>query len=213
MRVLQVVGPKGSGKTEFCAEAAEELTEEGYRVGYVKSVGERRLDLKSRDTGRVPADVRVGVAEEETVAFLDLDLDGALALLALVGVDYALVEGFRSREVGTRVDLGRDGRGPTVPLEGESPGEIVRKYAVKYTAEADCGRCGYDSCRAFWRAVARGEVSPDDCRVPENAAVLVDDRPLHLNPFVARLVRNVVGSLVRSLKGGGGERALVAVRL
>ncbi len=216
MRVLQVVGPKDSGKTSFCRRAVQGLRKRGYRVGYVKSVGEPRLDLRSRDTGRVPADVRAGVAESETVLFLpELEVDAILGLLSLLGIDYAVVEGFGSRELGVRVGFCGRHEGATIPveeLEG-APEDAVVRYAVKYTAEADCGRCGYDSCHAFRRAVARGEASPDDCRAPELATVLVDERPVPLNPFVERVVRNVVAGLVSSLRGGEGDRALVAVRL
>ncbi|HII69713.1 TPA: hypothetical protein HA336_00585 [Methanopyrus kandleri] len=212
--MLQVVGPKDSGKTSFCEEAVKELRGRGYRVGYVKSVGGHGLDLQDRDTGRVPADVRVGVARKETVLFLDLDIDAVLGLLALLGLDYVLVEGFKSRELGVRVGFGGYTEGPTVPAEeiDTSPADAVERYAVKYTADIDCGRCGPGSCRDFRRAVARGEEDPDGCAAPEDVTVLVDGKPLGLNPFVGDLVKSVVEALVGSMKGGGGNDVIVALR-
>ncbi|WP_456483594.1 molybdopterin-guanine dinucleotide biosynthesis protein MobB [Methanopyrus kandleri] len=208
------MGPKDSGKTSFCEEAVEELRGRGYRVGYVKSVGGHGLDLQDRDTGRVPADVRVGVAREETVLFLNSDIDAVLGLLALLGLDYVLVEGFKSRELGVRVGFGDYTEGPTVPAEeiDTSPADAVERYAVKYTADIDCGKCGPGSCRDFRRAVARGEEDPDGCAAPEDVTVLVDGKPLGLNPFVGGLVKSVVEALVGSLKGGGGNDVIVALR-
>ncbi|WP_457619370.1 molybdopterin-guanine dinucleotide biosynthesis protein MobB [Methanopyrus sp.] len=208
------MGPKDSGKTSFCEEAVEGLRDRGYVVGYVKSVGERGLDLRGRDTGRVPADVRVGVAKEETALFLDLNIDAVLGLLALLGLDYVLIEGFKSRELGVRVGFDGYAEGPTVPAEeiDTSPADAVERYAVKYTADADCGRCSPGSCSDFRRAVARGEEDPDRCVAPEDVTVLVDGEPLDLNPFVGRLVRNVVEALVGSLKGGEGSSLIVALR-
>ncbi|WP_088336184.1 molybdopterin-guanine dinucleotide biosynthesis protein MobB [Methanopyrus sp. KOL6] len=212
--MLQVVGPKDSGKTSFCEEAVEGLRVSGYRVGYVKSVGEHHLDLRDRDTGRVPADVRVGMAKKETVLLLDLDIDSVLGLLALLGFDYVLIEGFKSRELGVRVGFGGYTEGPTVPAEelDTPPADVVERYAVKYTADINCGKCSPGSCSDFRRAVARGKEDPDGCAVPEDVTVLVDGKPLGLNPFVGDLVKSVVEALVGNLKGGDGNEVIVSIR-
>ncbi len=216
MRVVQVVGSKGSGKTTLCAALVEEGSRFFDRIAYVKSTHLDVFDVRGRDTATVGADVRIGVGRSETVVFADRrDVEDVLAILALLGFDLVVVEGFASRELSVR--LSTDGEhDPDDALvavtPGEDPAELVERYALKYTGDADCGRCGYGTCAGFRRAVARGEARPDDCEAEETPTILVDERPLTLGSFVAALVEEVVKALVRSLKGGEGDEILLRVR-
>lgn len=216
MRVVQVVGSKGSGKTTLCAALVEEGSRLFDRVAYVKSTHLDAFDVRGRDTATVEADARIGVGRSETVVFTDRkDVEDILAILALLGFDLVVVEGFASKELSVR--LSTDGEhDPDDALVAvtpeEDPTELVERYALKYTGDADCGRCGYGSCAGFRRAVAGGEARPEDCKAEETPTILVDGRPLTLGPFVATLVEEVVKALVGSLKGGEGDEVLLRVR-
>jgi len=99
MRVIQVVGPSNSGKTTFITALIRELSRRG-RVAAVKHSPDHEIALEpAKDTTRMyeaGADT-AGIDPGKAMVLLrECDLSGILDLFCDAGVDYAIVEGFKS---------------------------------------------------------------------------------------------------------------------
>lgn len=177
----------------------------------------------------------------EVVERRRLELWEALSLLR--GYDYAVVEGYKSRFPGYRVVVARTVeealylsgplvlaysgpvaasreacrlRAPVVDVlrDSERLVEMVEEKAFEPPAALECGACRYGSCLALAEAVARGEARVEECvALHGDVVVVVDGRRLPLNPFVQRLLRNIVMAVVGSLKGAPPAPTSVEVRL
>ena len=103
MKVVAIVGKKKSGKTTLIAQLIPYLKEYG-NVGCIKHAHELDLDMPiARDTDRfvtAGAEVVIGASEDQTIK-----LYGHKALKDLImemadsGVDFVLVEGFKSSDL------------------------------------------------------------------------------------------------------------------
>ncbi len=100
MKVLQVVGYSGSGKTTFIEQLILELGPLG-PVGVIKHMGDHTFSLeKGKDTTRffeAGAAISAGIDREKTVLAIHGDhLEETLTLFANAGIRFAIVEGFKT---------------------------------------------------------------------------------------------------------------------
>lgn len=229
MRAINVVGYRGSGKTELVARLARALRVRGRKVGLVKHCHARiRLPERDRRFGRAGVDFGL-LSDRETLLFSR----GARRLDAFLNelrCDLVIVEGFKSCATMPRIVLARSARearslarGLAVavlpapaslrPAEVPRLARIVERRAF-LLAGLDCGDCGKNNCRALAAAIVAGRATPGQCRhLDPEAALSVDGNPVVLNRFAARMVRNVVKGLAHSLKGvPAGDRLRIDVR-
>jgi molybdopterin-guanine dinucleotide biosynthesis protein B len=229
VKAVAVVGFKGSGKTALATKLVRILSSRGYRVAALKHA-HGSLTLSPTDSAKLfEAGAAVALAvSQEAVEILErrsLALSEALSLLR--SYDFLVAEGFKESFPGVRVAVVRSGEeleklahpltiaayapsgsvaGAGVPVYG--PGEeeelagLIEEKAFEPPAGLDCGSCRYGSCVALAAAVLRGEASPRDCAVlSSKVKVLVDGKPIDLNPFVQNLFKKVVIAMVTTLKG------------
>ena len=101
MKVVSVVGSKNSGKTTLIARLIPVLKKHG-SVGVVKHI-HSQFDSSGKDTQRFSstgADVVIAVTPDETVKIMGSgNLYRALDELSDAGIDFALVEGFKSSDI------------------------------------------------------------------------------------------------------------------
>lgn len=101
MRIIHVAGTSGAGKTTFIVDLIRRLAPIG-KTAAVKHLGHHRYALEAgKDTTRyhaAGAAVSAGIdAEKAVLVAADADLDAVLSQLADAGVEYAIVEGFKTR--------------------------------------------------------------------------------------------------------------------
>jgi molybdopterin synthase catalytic subunit len=101
MKIIHVAGYSGSGKTRFIEELIGRLGQEG-TVAAVKHLGHHRYTLQAdKDTTRFferGAVLSAGVDSEKSVLVVrDGRLDTLLRILCDQGIEYAIIEGFKSR--------------------------------------------------------------------------------------------------------------------
>ncbi|OPY36371.1 MAG: molybdopterin-guanine dinucleotide biosynthesis protein B [Methanoregula sp. PtaU1.Bin051] len=101
MRIIQVVGSSNSGKTTLIRELVPALSVKG-RVGVIKHLGDHLYDLSpGKDTTEFfssGASISVGMDAEKSVAAIrTTSLDRILLLLYTEGIDFAVIEGFKTR--------------------------------------------------------------------------------------------------------------------
>lgn len=101
MKVISIVGAKNSGKTSLIVDLIAYLKKYG-RVGSIKHAHELDIDT-SKDTERffnAGADVAIGASGEKTLKICgSKDLNELIADMANSGVDFLLVEGFKSSDL------------------------------------------------------------------------------------------------------------------
>ncbi len=101
MKVIAIIGEKKSGKTSLIQYLIARLKEYG-KVGCIKHAHELELDA-SKDTDRffnAGAEVVIGVSEEKAVKICGAkSLKELIEEMAYSGVDFVLVEGFKSSDL------------------------------------------------------------------------------------------------------------------
>jgi len=125
MKIIQVTGRANSGKTTFITQLVAVLKSQG-KVGVIKHLGDHEYVLKEgKDTTRFfesGADLSAGIdAGKSVVAFHSPDLDAMLRLFKQQGIDFAIIEGFKTRHfpkivIGDLPDATCILRNPTVDL-------------------------------------------------------------------------------------------------
>jgi len=124
VKVIQVVGSSGSGKTTFIQELAKKLKSTG-KTGTIKHLGHHSFILEEgKDTTvhyRTGVSATIGIDDEKSVATIRCNsIEGGLSLLSDLGLDYAIIEGFK------KIDL------PCIVIgDLETPSCIIRNPQVE----------------------------------------------------------------------------------
>ncbi len=101
MKIIHIVGLSNTGKTYFARDLIAALKERG-SVGAVKHLGHHTFATEAgKDTTAYyesGAAISSGIDEEKTTFMVrDSDLDQALHILCDAGVEYAIIEGLKSK--------------------------------------------------------------------------------------------------------------------
>ena len=140
MKIIQIVGRSNSGKTTFIRNLIPALSARG-TVGAIKHLGHHGFQLEpEKDTTlfhESHAALSGGVDETKSVVVRrENDLDSTLDLLCNAGVEYAILEGFKSR-LFPRVVIG-DLASENVVLRDPTVDEVIAalpKFEDHYTIE------------------------------------------------------------------------------
>jgi len=174
--------------------------------------------------------------EESTIFFhRPLELNEAIRLLG--ALDLVLLEGFKELDRAPRIIVARNmdevkrlGNGLEIAVTGEIAGssisglevpvldttaiealaDLVWEKAMPLLPGLNCGRCGYSSCKELVREALIGKAEATKCvnLLSEETQVLVDGAPLSINPFVGKVIRNVVMGVLSTLKGVESPRTV-----
>ena len=101
MKIIQVVGNSGSGKTTFIRKLIPALKKQG-TVAVIKHLGHHTFTCEEgKDTTvffETGADISVGIDSHKAIAALRKNtLEDMLDMLYTLGIDFAVVEGFKQR--------------------------------------------------------------------------------------------------------------------
>jgi molybdopterin-guanine dinucleotide biosynthesis protein B len=100
MRVIQVAGLSGAGKTHFISRLVPRLRERG-RVAVVKHLGHHPWDLQEGKDTTVffeSGAVSVGIDSHKSVMVMgDHELEGILGVLDHMGITFTVIEGFKQK--------------------------------------------------------------------------------------------------------------------
>ena len=101
MKIIQVVGSSGSGKTTFIRKLIPTLKKKG-TVAVVKHLGEHTFTIEEgKDTTvffETGADISVGIDSHKAIAAIRKNtLEDVLRMLFNQGIDFAVIEGFKQR--------------------------------------------------------------------------------------------------------------------
>ena len=231
MRAVGIVGHKDSGKTTLIQALARGLRDRGHEVATVKH-SSHGMDLRGKDTARLGESVgQVAFISPIESVMLWKGPKKLEQILSHVNAGIVLIEGFKGETTFPKIvclkgevednslfdGLAICAVGPAdqveeadVPLlsrdEVGKIADLVEEKAFKLP-NLNCGGCGYETCYGLALEIVAGRKTIEDC-VSLNPAtqVKIDGRPLPLNPFTSKIVRNVVVAMLSPLKGfSGGE--------
>jgi molybdopterin-guanine dinucleotide biosynthesis protein B len=167
---------------------------------------------------------------EESAVFFHHPLDLNEAIHLLGDLDLVLLEGFKELDRVPRIIVAREmdevkqlRNGLEIAVTGEivrstvkeleiplldsnaveALADLVEEKSMPLLPGLNCGKCGYSSCSELAMAVLADEAEAMGCvnLLSEETQVFVDGAPLNINPFVGKVVRNVVMGIVSALKG------------
>lgn len=211
----------------------EELTSRGYKVGTLKHTAEDvLLDTPGKDTWRhreAGSGASAIIQERSAAFFIDKYLTVNEAVAKLGSLDFAVVEGFKSLDILTKIIVPRevgeveilsdgleiavaDLLGGEIPVQTNVPvipldkvgdlADLVERKVFPLLPGLNCGGCGYDDCKSLAKAILAGEAEVERCvRYALSFSLRVNDEVIPLGPFVQSAMRNVVFGFVKSLKG------------
>jgi len=101
MRIIQIVGLANTGKTTFIRDLIPHLKKYG-RVAVIKHMRDHEFALENgKDTTvffESGSDISVGVDSNKSVMTMKVtDLDRMLAFFKYEGIDFTIIEGFKTR--------------------------------------------------------------------------------------------------------------------
>jgi len=164
-----------------------------------------------------------------------LELNEAVRLLG--SLDFVLLEGFKELDRAPRIVVAQTleeveqlKNGLEVAIAGKIAGsgltglgapvldpdmvtilaDLVEEKAMPLLPGLNCGRCSYSSCKELARAVLADEAEVTKCvnLSSEETQVFLDGMPLAVNPFVGKVIKNVVMGIVSTLKGAGSPKSV-----
>ncbi len=222
MIAVGIVGFKNSGKTTLAVELGRELAARGVSAAAVKFTSHKGVDVPDTDSDRLRKSYgrAVFMTPDGTAVFWEGQRN-LHELLPVLAPDVLVVEG--GKELGwlprvlllrSEADAGSLDPGLALASYGrvEGPGlehvdgvaaladlVLARGFAL---AGLDCGACGREDCAALARDIVAGRAEVRDCvSLYSEVEVLVDGRPLAMNPFVQRVFAASVSGMLRELKG------------
>ena len=226
MRAVGIVGHRDSGKTTLIQLLSRELRDQGHEVAAVKH-SSHGIDLRGKDTARLmeSVDQVAFISPIESVILWKRPKELEEILLQL-DVEIVLIEGFKGQGTFPKIvclkrevedDYLFDGlaicvvgpadqaKGGNVPFlsrdEVAKIADLVEEKAFKLP-NLNCGGCGYEICYGLAVEIVAGRKTIEDCVSLKPATqVTIDGRPLPLNPFTSKVVRNVVVATLSPLKG------------
>jgi len=234
-----ISGYSGSGKTTLLEGLAEELVRRGYKVASVKHVGDgSSLLRRDKDSGRhaLAGAVPVVISSDRETAIVFNRRMELEEIVHLVGeVDFLLAEGFKNRRGFPRIAIARSEKEYaelvdefTMAVVGEFSKEKPPAYSFsEIAALADlvvekataplpginCGQCGFSACEEFLKERISGGAKGSICPVSEGKiTLLADGKPVYLKPFVQNILHDVIGGLVRNIKGTKGKKIEILLR-
>jgi molybdopterin-guanine dinucleotide biosynthesis protein B len=218
MKVIGIIGYKGSGKTHLGINLSEELKKRGYTVAIVKHV-QGSLDLPHKDTSlyRGHCDQLIAISDEGVTEFFKGKLNFEQALDSL-DADFVIVEGFKEKknfpkivclrkkseekELSDGLEIALAGKGNfNSDRDISTIADLVVEKAFKLP-NLDCGDCGLDTCYELARKILKGKRKVSDCtRLGQDVEVRVAGEPMELNPFVSNILRKTIKGFLSGLKG------------
>jgi len=218
MKVIGIVGYKGSGKTHLGINLSKELRRRGCTVAIVKHV-QGSLDIPDKDTGlyRGHCDQLIAISEKGRTEFFEGKVNFEEVVDSL-DVDFVIVEGFKEKknfpkilclrekdeekELSDGLEIALVGKGKFDPDRDISTiADLVEEKAFKLP-NLDCGDCGFDSCYELAREIVKGRKRVSDCtRLVQDVEVRVAGERMELNPFVSDILRKTIKGFLSGLKG------------
>ncbi len=209
MKAVGIVGDKKSGKTSLTLKIAEKLGKK-YKVGIIKHA--ERFDEKESDTKKFSEKYITGYVSAKKSGIIFPEKKSLEEIISYLNVDILLVEGFKNNRSFPKITCGDYKDDLAIASDKDTLDKItekIEKYGFKLP-NLDCGRCGY-TCEKMASMIIKGEASVEECQQLNETEIRINGRKINLNRFVSELVKNVVTSIVHSLRET--EKGIIEIKV
>jgi len=231
MKCVGVVNGSRKDEPLLMEKLSDELKHKKHTVALVEHV-KKLKDFSGKKTNTPSASLHTVVncfPDKTTFSFDNvMSLDDILALL---DVDYVLINGFEEDKSYPRIIIMDESRKEKDCLDGlEIAGygkahssyfpvtqditqliDIIEKKSFKLP-NLNCEACGLDSCYAFAKEMVKGKRQLNDClSLNPKVTIEIDGVPLPMNPFISGIVEKTISALVSSFKGYKKGRIQVTI--
>jgi molybdopterin-guanine dinucleotide biosynthesis protein B len=200
-QIVALVGKPDSGKTTLLEKLLPELNRRGYRIGTVKHhVHQFEMDRKGKDTWRhKQAGARTVALSSPTGLGIVRDVDHDHAIEELLDryyydVDLVIAEGYKSTAL-PKIELFRsDAHQEPLPNRDETWVAIISNTTLVTDLP----------CLDLADVAGIADFLIENFITKPNrpaATLLVDGKPIPLNPFMESFIRKAVQGMTTSLKG------------
>ena len=198
MKAVGIVGYKKSGKTSLILKIAEKMSK-NYKVGIIKHA--EKFDEKESDTKKFSEKYMTGYVSERKSGIIFPEKKSLEDIISYLNVDILLIEGFKNNRSFPKITCGKYKDDLAIASDKDSIDDIImkiEKYGFKLP-NINCGRCGY-TCEKMASRIIKGEASVKDCQMLNETEIKINGRKINLNRFVSNLIKNVIISIIKSLK-------------
>jgi len=209
MKAVGIVGYKKSGKTSLTLKIAEKLGKK-YRVGIIKHA--ERFDEKESDTKKFSEKYVTGYVSAKKSGIIFPEKKSLEEIISYLNVDILLIEGFKNNRSFPKITCGDYKDDLAIASDKDTLDKItekIEKYGFKLP-NLNCGRCGY-TCEKMASMIIKGEASIEECQQLNETEIRINGRKINLNRFVSDLVKNVVTSIVHSLRES--EKGIIEIKV
>lgn len=230
MKVIEILGKSGSGKTLLIEQLIKTLSSAGYRVGAIKKSFHHNVeyDKEGKDTFRMEkagALITGGYSRDSAFLYFNYSVPPLEFIRKFQMVDFLLIEGNMGLAAPKIYCLSEDdspsddglifafftlkentSKELTKPLYSSSETDKLTNLIIEKTPDflpqLNCGKCGY-SCAELVRRILNGDSSIQECRVLHDTKckVTIDEERIDLMPFLDRILENIVKGFMSPLKG------------
>ncbi len=201
--IFALVGRPGSGKTTLLEKLIPELNRRGFKIGTIKHhVHDFEMDRQGKDTWRHKKSGARTVALSSPGGLgiiSDVEHDHApreLLSRYFYGVDLVIAEGYKRSNL-PKIEVFRKDISET-PLDGRNTS--WRAMVSNDDTGKDLPRFSLDDISPLADFVIENFMAEKD---PPRATLFADGKPIVLNNFLEKFLRQAVTGMITSLKGCG----------
>lgn len=216
MKILGVAGTKNTGKTTLVTLIVRELVKRGYQVGTIKHT-HHEFDLEGKDTWKhreAGAELVVGSGEDTFFLVNErFELEKILKIISSIKeLDYIVIEGFKFSNYPkiSTTEFTDDFTISNVNVfeinddDVTNLVDLVEERTYGLIPGSNCGNCGCENCLDMARAIVKGKISEDKCKMKklDEVQLFIGDKMIPLNPFVQDFMKKSVMGMISTLKTG-----------
>lgn len=200
--IISIVGKSDAGKTTLIEGLLRELKKRGYRIGTVKhDVHGFEVDREGKDSwkhAQAGSDAVVLASSSKICCIKKIDQEIPLEEICesyLWDCDFVLTEGFK-RESKQKIEVSRKAVSQELLCQ-EEDGFLA--IVADYDAQARIPQFGLNDYVSLADFIERRiiEMKKDNER---NINIKVDGKQVPVNPFVKKIIENVIKAMITSLK-------------
>ncbi|MEA3296218.1 MAG: molybdopterin-guanine dinucleotide biosynthesis protein B [Patescibacteria group bacterium] len=240
MKFVGIIGYKKSGKTTLLLKLSKELISQGYRVAAIKHVS-RDLDMPNTDTEKYKERISqvVAITSNESIFFLK-NKSNLEEIIKHLEADIVLVEGLKKEKTYPKIVCLREKKEKAELFDGLqlctaslvdndtnssfSDFNILNNEDVKEMSKIiiskafklpnlDCGACGFQSCYELAQEIVKGNKTVGDCfSLKSKVVVKANGKIIPMNPFISKIVKNVILGLLSPLKEFGKGKIEIEIK-
>lgn len=242
-KYFSIVGYSKSGKTFLIERIAKYLVNQGYSVAVCKYIHHAGscfgIDIPDKDTTKFyESGVKiVSYVSPDASGIIYIQKENPDLIFRNIEnkVDYLILEGFRELTGVPRIAMIKEKSDLSNLIDDYTMGvtshlidlskhklfikfedipSFVEKRALPPETKLNCLKCGYNSCKEFYKALLQEKEDISKCVLQiRKVKLFVNEKLISINPFVEKILENVITGIVETLEKPDEEINLIEINI